>query len=237
MSDIGPETPDEQRPEHKTASADDLELLAIEEQFTEAYHAGLGPRLSAYLRRYPQYADELTAFVSAFLPEAALEARDATHEAPMSPLPSPGVQRALDAILAVLDLQPRAHEVSLVAEERAPYATVPVGLGALAQAHGLSLEKLAVYIDLSLEALAEVDRMALAPKDLPPVLTQRIAEALDIREEGVTWAAAQVGGEGVAEDGTPSRASQIYAVLTTHPSLSPEQRLRWQTLLDGDKRR
>lgn len=241
MSDMGPEPSGDQpsgdQPSSpKPARGDDLGLLAIEEQFAEAYHAGAGPRLSAYLLRYPQYMDELTTFVSAFLPEAALDTGDVAHEA-SSPPPSPGVQRALDAILAGLDRQPRAHGALWVAEARTPYATVPLGLVGLAHAHGLPLEKLAECTDLSPETLAGVDRMALAPKDLPPILMQCLADALGIREEEVTWETAHVSSAETAKGSTPVRTSPLYELLTTHPSLSPEQRLRWRTLLSGDERR
>lgn len=175
------------------ASGSELELLAIEEHFVEAFRAGAGPRLSDYLRRYPRYAAELTDFASGFLPEAALDAEDAgVKEEPTRPTLSPGTQRVLDALRANLDAQPPVNETLLVAEERAAYAAQPAGLErleALARVHGLSLGELAAKADLSRDALEGLaGTSAQAPDTLSPLLVQRIAEALGMSETDVVRA-------------------------------------------------
>jgi lambda repressor-like predicted transcriptional regulator len=167
-------------------SESELELFAIEEHFAEAFHANAGPRLSDYIWRYPQYAEELAAFVSNFLPAAALEAEDAldAHTESLAPKLSLGTRRALDSLFTGWGAQPPADETLLVAEERAVYAAQPAGLEALAETRGLSLEALAERANLSQDGLTEVMRLAArAPDTLSPDLVRRIAEVLGVAED------------------------------------------------------
>lgn len=200
-SNSHPDTTRASRSPDTGENGSELELFAIEEHFAAAVHAGAGPRLSDYLRRYPQYAEALTDFASVFLPEATLEAEDSNSDeeppAPPGPALSPGTQRALDALRAGLDTHSQADETLLVAEERAAYATRPAGLEglerleALARVHGLSLEELAAKADLSQGALSEVaGAAAQAPGSPPPLLVRRIAEALGMSETDVILALA-----------------------------------------------
>jgi hypothetical protein len=186
MNDSQPDTAGAPHSPAAAQSERELELFAIEEHFAEAFHSNAGPRLSDYVLRYPQYAEELAAFASTFLPAAALEAEDtlvAHTEQPALEL-SPGTQRALDSLFGGRGAQPPADEILLVAEERAVYAAQQAGLEALAGIHGLSLEALAKRANLSQDGLTEVVRLAAhAPDTLPPALVRRIAEALGVAED------------------------------------------------------
>jgi hypothetical protein len=95
----------------------DLELLAIEAQFIAEYEAGAAPRLATYALRYPDHAQALAAFVTAYLsPSGELaEGGAASEEAEMRRAPGPGTQRALDAIFGA------PGEERRVAEQGATY--------------------------------------------------------------------------------------------------------------------
>src|SRR5579859_2344651 len=169
----------------ETGDGDALELFAIEEHFAGAVRAGMEPRLSDYVRRYPQYAEQLTDFVSVFLPEARRDSvvDGATPEEPAGAGLSPGTRRAIDALFSGLNAATRQDDALLVAEERATYALDPVGLAALARVHGLTLAALAEMAHLSAEEVAGLAQVAeIAPDTLPALLVRRIAEALGISE-------------------------------------------------------
>lgn len=168
------------------ASAGDLELLAIEEHFAEAFRTGAGPRLSDYLRRYPAYAEQLTDFMSAFLAEAAWESDgvDAAEQSAEGPGLSPGTQRALDAIRAGLDALSPTGELLRVAEERATYVTQPESPEAPTETEYVTLAALAGRLDLSAEEVKELAHAAAtAPYTLSPALIGRITAALGITKD------------------------------------------------------
>ncbi|MGH2516604.1 MAG: hypothetical protein ACRDHP_13190 [Ktedonobacterales bacterium] len=151
-----PETPSDASSERK------LGLFAVEELFIEELRSGGTPRLSDYLRCYPALAEELTAFASVVLPEAALDAgnadaADATMGSVRSvaaPELSPGTRRALRTIRAEVGNRQEPDETLLVAEKRAAYATHAPGIESLARSRDVSLDALAELIDSSPEKLA-----------------------------------------------------------------------------------
>lgn len=110
----------------------ELQALAIQERFAEEYRAGRNPRLSDYLRAYPDYAASLTNFVARLLDEGAVT------EADSAPAPlSFGSRRALDAIFGASSEQ---SSTRAVAERRASYATPDVE-AAERQPEGASVEE------------------------------------------------------------------------------------------------
>ncbi|HEX8732594.1 MAG TPA: hypothetical protein VF725_11115 [Ktedonobacterales bacterium] len=100
----------------------DLDALAVQERFLEEWRAGKRPRLSAYLRRYPQHAAALAALVAALPPDTlAGTAQEPLAESfPERLWTGAGVARALAEIFGP---EPAGHEAPRVAEERAPYQT------------------------------------------------------------------------------------------------------------------
>lgn len=193
MNDSRPEATGEPGASSDAGSERELELFAIEEQFAGACRSGARPRLTTYLRRYPQYADELIAFASAFLPESALHPEDtgSAHEKPEAPALSPGTRRALDAIFASMNTLTQADGLLLVAEQRTAYTTAQqaqqaqsVGLAALAHAQGISLDELAHTLGLSADELAELARVAAqTPDELSQSMVHRLAKALGVSDE------------------------------------------------------
>jgi hypothetical protein len=96
-----------ERSKREPYPANELELLAIAEQFATEHAAGANPRLAEYLRRYPEHAAELTAFVTAPLAEDARLA---------GAVLSPGTLRALARIFSSAT---HGEPQAAVAEQRA----------------------------------------------------------------------------------------------------------------------
>jgi hypothetical protein len=108
--------------------ARELELRAIEEQFLAEQRAGLNPRLSTYLQRYPDYGAELAAFIAlTFIPDSQVggallfgdDSAAVSHE--QQGILSSGTQWALDEIFGG-DAGKTIGDVARVAERRATYA-------------------------------------------------------------------------------------------------------------------
>ncbi|MGZ3674016.1 MAG: hypothetical protein ACXWQR_00685 [Ktedonobacterales bacterium] len=124
----GATTGDNQKPMHDTAR--ELELRAIEEQILAEQRAGLNPRLSTYLQRYPDYGSELAAFIAlTFVPDSRVGGAllFADESASATPLHehrialSSGTRRALDEIFGC-DTGKTMPDQARVAERHAPYA-------------------------------------------------------------------------------------------------------------------
>ncbi|HEX8037428.1 MAG TPA: hypothetical protein VF510_26465 [Ktedonobacterales bacterium] len=121
---------------HDTARA--LELRAIEEQFLAEQRAGLDPRLSTYLQRYPDYGAELAAFIAlTFVPRSQVggallfadDSATSSHEHRIAL--SSGTRRALDDIFGRMT-EKTIPDQARVAERPTPYVheappTTPVG--------------------------------------------------------------------------------------------------------------
>lgn len=115
-----------------SAAAREAELHAIEEQFLSEYRAGVHPRLSTYLRRYPDYSAELAAFIAiTFNPdnqssaplvvnedEVEDDAQFRDHRAALSS----GTRRALEDIFAP-DPEATIFGQARVAEQRVRYVS------------------------------------------------------------------------------------------------------------------
>lgn len=107
----------------------DLDALAVQERFLEEWQAGKRPRLSAYLRRYPQHAAALVDLVASLPPDAPAVPAAAPAGATQEPLAESfperlwtgaGVARAL---VEIFGPEPARRETPRVAEERATYQT------------------------------------------------------------------------------------------------------------------
>jgi hypothetical protein len=223
MSECGMQEPD--------AAAEELELLAIAEQFAAEHAAGANPRLADYLQRYPRHAAELTAFVTALLAEAAPQ--DSSTEPGKTVhgvARSPGTVRALARIFpGATHEEPRAA----VAETRAAYApggsdeTASPGLLALARERGLTPEALAHALHLSPALVYWLDAGGIAGERAPEPLVERLAAVLDLPHEQAIAAL------GALRAGAPARTALREAVIGD-ASLSKARLREWLALLDED---
>jgi len=100
----------------------DVRALAIQQQLLDQWSAGQRPRLSAYVRRYPEYAGMLADFFATMPPEAQPVAAEAlTASFPERLWTGVGVGRALGKIFAASTRDDQ--RLPRVAEERGSYHT------------------------------------------------------------------------------------------------------------------
>lgn len=110
------------------ASARQAELHALEEQFLSEQRAGSHPRLSTYVRHYPDFGAELAAFIAlAFIPDSQAGVLLLADDGDVAPRDlratlSPGTQRALEEIFGS-DEGETISGRSQVAERRAGYVS------------------------------------------------------------------------------------------------------------------
>ena len=211
--------------------AREQEIMRITAQFVAEQEAGLRPRLEDYARRYPQYVDEITDFVTYYY---AVEVSLPTDTASVPSL-SAGSRAALN-----------------LAWERVntPLPLEAVTLELLAQRQRYSFTRLAALLDLNRDIIERLARRQLDPTTIPRELLQRLAtllsqsiivirQALGLPDVPSTPAIAEK--HAVAE----ARASYISAdqpalpafreVIVTNTQLSIAQKQRWMAILERER--
>lgn len=139
--------------------AHDEEIMRITAQFVAEQEAGERPRLEEYVRRYPQFVDEVTDFVTYYY---TVESGLPTNTASI-PSMSAGSRAALD-----------------LAWERVttPLPGNPLTLATLARQQHFSLARLAASLDLSADIVEQLARRQIDPVTLPHELLQRLSRVL-----------------------------------------------------------
>ncbi len=94
-----------------------LDAMAVVDAFAEAWERGEVPRLSEWLRRYPEHAEALADYAAAFLSEQGTNSEDAGTEEGLSQ----GTQRALDMIARAGFSGWPPHQLPRVAEAPSGY--------------------------------------------------------------------------------------------------------------------
>lgn len=198
--------------------ARDEAVMRITAQFVAEQEAGQRPRLEEYARRYPQYVEEITDFVTYYY---AVETGLPVNTASMPSL-SPSSRAALDRAWERVGALP---------------ATEASALSALARRQHCSLTQLASALDLSVDIVEQLARRQLDPGTLPRELLQRLAytlaqsvsvvrQALGILDPPLTPALAET-----RATYNVSSLPSFGAAITASPHLSAEQKKLWQTVL------
>jgi hypothetical protein len=202
--------------------AHDETIMRITAQFVAEQEAGKHPRLEDYARRYPQYVDEITDFVTYYY---AVEAGLPTDTASVPSL-SAGSRAALDLTWERVDT---------------PFPGESVTLSTLARRRRYSLSRLAATLDLSADIVEQLARRELEPTSIPRELLQRLTrvlaqslsvvrQALGLPEVPSTPA--------LAEERTPYRFEQapltFREALEASSKLSAAQKERWQAVLEHE---
>jgi hypothetical protein len=204
-------------------------ILRITEQFIAEQEAGQQPRLTDYVRRYPQYAMEIAGFVAYY---TALEAS------------------ALSATATVPELSTDAQAALERGWKRvaAPSALIAVSLQTLAWRHQYSLAQLATRLDLSSDLVDQLARRQLVAATVPHELLQRLAQVLaqslevvrqtlgtlersgvpTLGEERVVYDLSSAAGSDV-----PRPATFREAILSSS-RLSAAQKERWLAILEHE---
>ncbi|HEU5383954.1 MAG TPA: hypothetical protein VFV38_51830 [Ktedonobacteraceae bacterium] len=196
-------------------------VMRITAQFVAEQEAGQRPRLEEYARRYPQYVDEITDFVTYYY---AVETGLPADTASMPSL-SPSSRAALDRAWERVGALP---------------VTEASALSALARRQRCSLSQLASALDLSVDIVEQLARRQFDPATLPRELLQRLAsvlaqsisvvrQALGILDPPSTSTLA----EARATYNLTSRQSFRAAILASS-LLSGEQKVLWQAALERE---
>lgn len=193
------------------------EIMHITAQFVAEQEAGQRPRLEDYVRRYPQYVDEIADFVTYYY---AAETGLPTNTTSVPSL-SAGSQAALS-----------------LAWERVmtPLPEDALTLAALARQQSYSLARLAVSLELSSDIVEQLARRQIDPATLPHELLLRLSRVLS-QSLGVVRQAL-----GLPElPSTPFLAearaayhtglASFQEALANSTRLSAAQRERWQAIL------
>lgn len=201
------------------------EVMRITAQFVAEQEAGLHPRLEHYVRKYPQYIDEITDFVTYYY---AMEVGLPTDTTSVPSL-SAGSRAALK-----------------LAWERinTPLPAEAVTLALLAQRQRCSFLRLAALLDLSTDIVERLAERQLDTTTVPREVLQRLAGALGQSLSVVRQAlglpdvsATPVVAETRAPYAVPSPRPDLpsfRATLLASQQLSRAQKKRWLALLERE---
>jgi len=200
--------------------AHEEEIMRITAEFIAEQEAGRKPRLEEYVRRYPQYVDEIADFVTYYY---AVEAGLPTDTSSVPSL-SAGSRAALD-----------------LAWERVtePLAESSLSLATLARRRRYTLTRLAAALDLSEDIVAQLARRQIEPETIPHEVLLRMSrvlaqslnivrQALGLPELPSTPFLAE--GRAVYHSGRPS----FREALLASQQLSAAQKERWQAVLESE---
>lgn len=200
--------------------AHEREIMRITAEFIAEQEAGRKPRLEEYVRRYPQYVDEIADFVTYYY---AVEAGLPTDTSSVPSL-SAGSRAALD-----------------LAWERVtePLAENSLTLATLARRRRYTLTRLAAALDLSEDIVAQLARRQIEPETIPHEVLLRMSRVLSQSMNIVRQAL------GLPElPSTPFLAEERAAYHSGRPSfreallashqLSAVQKERWQAVLESE---
>jgi hypothetical protein len=200
--------------------AHEKEIMRITAEFIAEQEAGRKPRLEEYVRRYPQYVDEIADFVTYYY---AVEAGLPTDTSSVPSL-SAGSRAALD-----------------LAWERVmePLAENSLTLATLARRRRYTLTRLAAALDLSEDIVAQLARRQIEPETIPHEVLLRMSRVLAQSMNIVRQAL------GLPElPSTPFLAEARAAYHSGRPGfreallasqeLSAAQKERWQAVLESE---
>jgi hypothetical protein len=200
--------------------AHEEEIMRITAEFIAEQEAGRKPRLEEYVRRYPQYVDEIADFVTYYY---AVEAGLPTDTSSVPSL-SAGSRAALD-----------------LAWERVtePLAENSLTLATLARRRRYTLTRLAAALDLSEDIVAQLARRQIEPETIPHEVLLRMSRVLSQSMNIVRQAL------GLPElPSTPFLAEEraVYhsgrpgfrEALLASQQLSAAQKERWQAVLESE---
>lgn len=196
-------------------------VMRITAQFVAEQEAGQRPRLEEYARRYPQYVDEITDFVTYYY---AVETGLPADTASMPSL-SPSSRAALDRAWERVGALP---------------VTEASALSALARRQRCSLSQLASALDLSVDIVEQLARRQLDPATLPRELLQRLASVL---AQSISVVRQALGILDPPSTSTLAEARATYnlaprqsfrAAILASSLLSVEQKVLWQAALERE---
>jgi hypothetical protein len=206
------------RPGQGASPRYDEELLRITAEYAGAARAGKAPRISDYVRRYPQYARELIAYALTF--SAVLADQPPPDEQPAS-TPSPAAHKALARIR---ELREQAYQTSQ-----------PEQLDSLFRrgaAHGYPPAKLFMELGVSADLGAKLEARKITVATIPRTLIERLARVLQTSGEAIQayLAGMQPQPQGAPlylAERPPEYSQQSFLDAIEHSTLSDAEKRAW----------
>jgi len=200
------------------------ELQDILDAYVAAAPAPTPATLTAWIKRYPQYARELTAFTVTWSLSETLPLAPEVQIIPVETL----AQRGMDRVHAVL-----ARQDTPATAQVTPAIT---GLAAEAQARGLSLHAMATEAGLSVVLLRMLDRRLIRIASIPREVVEALAGAIGRETTAVAQylqgAPTLAQGASYYSEAPPALAAQedFFAAVRDAPDLDEDTRARWLAL-------
>jgi hypothetical protein len=202
-----------------TSQQSQFALDRITARYEAEYRAGRAPRLEEYLRRYPDFARELTAFAFYF------------HTLAVD-LPEPGTAPA--------EQRSPAAEKAL-ARIRIQLAPPLPGLFQQGLAAGHTPPSLAELLGLSWDVLAKLEARAIRASSIPRLLIQRMADTLGVMPESITAyltgaTHVQASAFYYADQAPIQQQEAFLEAIHSSPALSPERKQQWARIVEQEVR-
>lgn len=195
------------------------ELDRITAQYADEYRAGRGPRIEEYVRRHPQYAQQLLEF-AVYFHSVGVDAE--TLEGPPDAALSPAAQWV----------------ISRIGEQHPAASAIAVeGLVKRGAKVGYSPKHLADAVGLTIELLGKLEARAIAVATIPSTLITRLADALKTAPDAVS---AYLGGGPVQAGGfyyadqAPAQQQQSFSDAVQASALPPERKQEWIKIMQED---
>ena len=219
----------------------DDELLRITAEYTAAARAGRAPRISDYVRRYPQYARELVEYALAF---SAVHADQPAPDVRPAATLSPAAQRALAFV--------REQHAAYAAGAAASATPAPAAEGAAqtpAEAldslfkRGLAVgyppQRLFGELGLSADLGAKLEARLIAAATIPRTLIERLAALLQTSADAVQAYLASTrpeptGAQLYLAERPPEYSQQSFLDAVEHSTLSEDQKHAWAEIARRD---
>ncbi len=208
----------------------DEELLRITAEYAAAARAGEAPRISDYVRRYPQYARELIAYALTFSAVAADQ--PGSDERPAAAL-SPAAQRALAFVR-----EQRADYVAAASPASAPAEPIDSllkrGLGV-----GYPPPRLFSELGISADLGAKLEARMIAAASIPRTLVERLARALQTSAEAIQAYLASTrpqaqGAQLYLAERPPEYSQQSFLDAVAQSTLSEDEKRAWGEIARRD---
>lgn len=200
------------------------EIHRITFEYAEEYRQGHAPRIDDYVRRYPEYAQELLEYALYFH----------TTGFDSEPLEEPGelkLSPEAEKALARIREQPLVYPV-------APVTPAPIeSLVKLGIAAGYTPPQLAEAVGLTPALLGRLEARAIAAASIPRALFQRLGEALKVVPDAVAaYLGAQPGQAGgfYYADRPPAQQQESFLAAVQSSALSPERKREWAEIVSQE---
>ena len=215
----------------------DEDLLRITAEYADAARSGAAPRISDYVRRYPQYARELVAYALSF--SAVHADQPAPDDRPAAAL-SPAAQKALAYVReqAAAYMAPAAGAPASAESSQAQPEALD-GLLKRGVAVGYPPARLFRELGVSADLGAKLEARAIAAATIPRTVVERLARLLQTSAEAVQAYLASTrpqaqGAQLYLAERPPEYSQQSFLEAVEHSTLSEDEKRAWVEIARRD---